>query len=76
MANEIINNIPQEVWDYLQCEAIIPYGNSNELLVIHRYDRDDYSVWFTDVDHLMDDTYGSSDRGSLFVIIDIIREVL
>ena len=33
MANEIINNIPQEVWDYLQCEAIIPYGNSNELLV-------------------------------------------
>ncbi len=44
-------------------ESIIEtdYG---DLIVITRYGVDDYGAWWTDEEHLYDDTYGSSVRGS------------
>ena len=40
--------------------------------VIQRYGVDDYGAWFTHEDHMDDETFGSSVRGSF---IDIIREI-
>ena len=48
-------------------ESIITtdYG---DLIVITRYGVDDYGAWWTDEEHLYDDTYGSSVRGSFEAI--------
>lgn len=47
--------------------------DDGSLIIITRYGQDDYGVWFTDADHLYDDTFGSSVRGSLADIIDELK---
>ena len=44
------------------------------VIVIQRYGTDDYDAWFTDKDHMDDDTFGSSVRGSFVDIVKEIRE--
>ena len=44
--------------------------------VIQRYGANDYGAWFTDKDHMDDDTFGSSVRGPLLDVIDEVREVM
>ena len=56
-------------------EAIIN-GKSGSLIVLHRYGQDDYSAWWTDKDHLNDETYGSSVRGTLMQIMDEMKDEL
>ena len=56
-------------------ESIIKV-DSGILLVIDRYDVNDYGVWWTDEKHLYDDTYGSSCRGSMESILHNIAEDL
>ena len=41
-------------------------------VVIDRYGPDDYGIWWTDKDHLYDDAFGASTRGSL---ADILHEL-
>ena len=55
--------------------AIIDIG-SDTLLVIDRYDVNDYGVWWTDKEHLYDETYGTSCRGTLEVILHNINDDL
>lgn len=54
-------------------EAILT-GKSGALLVIDRYGTDDFSVWWTDEEHLYDETYGSSVRGNLAGILNEIKD--
>ena len=49
-------------------EAIIP-GKSGDLYVVDRYGVNDYGAWRTDADHLYDETYGCSVRGTLETIM-------
>lgn len=54
-------------------EAILT-GKSGVLLVIDRYDVNDYGVWWTDAEHLYDETYGTSCRGTLESILHNIKD--
>ena len=74
--NALSVSIPQETLDRLNCETIVPFGDGSDLMVITRFGIDDYDVWFTDVNHLTDESYGSSARGSFASILDEIKEVL
>ena len=56
-------------------ESIIDIG-SDTLLVIDRYDVNDYGVWWTDKEHLYDETYGTSCRGTLETILHNISDDL
>lgn len=49
-------------------DAIIT-TDSGYVIVVDRYDVDDYGVWWTDKDHLYDDTFGCSTRGSFESIL-------
>lgn len=42
---------------------------SGDLIVIDRYGPDDFGAWWTDAEHLYDDTFGSSVRGTLEAIL-------
>lgn len=55
-------------------EAIIEV-DSDFLIVIDRYDVNDYGVWWTDEEHLYDETFGSSCRGSLDGILYELRDI-
>lgn len=52
-------------------ETIIT-GKNGSVIVVHRYGVDDFSAWFTDDNHINDEMFGYSVRGSL---IQIIREI-
>ena len=54
-------------------EAIVT-GKDNVLLVIDRYGEDDYGVWWTDEEHLYDEFYGTSCRGTLAQILSNIKD--
>lgn len=54
-------------------EAILT-GKSGVLLVIDRYDVNDYGIWWTDEEHLYDDIYGTSVRGSLEDILHELKD--
>ena len=49
---------------------------SDYLIVIDRYGTNDYGVWWTDEDHLYDDTFGSSVRGSFDGILYELKDIL
>ena len=55
-------------------ESILIYGNN--LIVIDRYGVNDYGAWVTDEEHLYDDTYGSSTRGSLESVLHDIKDCI
>ena len=50
--------------------------DSDYLIVIDRYGTNDYGVWWTDEDHLYDDTFGSSIRGSFDSILYELKDIL
>ena len=54
-------------------EAIIT-GKSGALIVIDRYGINDYGAWWTDEEHLYDDTFGSSVRGNLDGILSELKD--
>ena len=43
-------------------------------IIVHRYEIDDYSVWFTDDPN--DDSSGCSTRGSFLDIVNELKDVL
>lgn len=54
-------------------EAILT-GKSGVLLVIDRYGVNDYGVWWTDEEHLYDEFYGTSSRGTFEVLLENIKD--
>ena len=49
-------------------------GKSGSLIVINRYGIDDYSAAWTDRDHLYDESFGYSVRGTLKDILDEMKD--
>jgi len=49
---------------------------SGSIIVVNRYGADDYSAWWTDADHLDDDAFGYSVRGSLSDIMQEMKDDL
>lgn len=54
-------------------ESIIT-GKSGALIVIDRYGINDYGAWWTDKEHLYDETFGSSVRGDLGGILSELKD--
>ena len=51
-------------------------GKSGNVIVITRYNRNDYSALITDEEHLQYDSYGYSVRGTLTQILNEIKDEL
>lgn len=49
-------------------------GKSGATIVITRYGENDYSAWWTDEDHLNDETFGYSVRGSLNDVVAELKD--
>lgn len=49
-------------------------SKSGDLIVIGFHGPDDFSAWWTDANHLHDDTYGYSVRGTLEDILEELKD--
>lgn len=49
-------------------------AKSGDLIVIDFYGPDDFGAWWTDENHLRDDTYGYSVRGTLEGILEELKD--
>ena len=54
--------------------SILNAKKSGGLIVLDFYGPDDFSAWWTDKDHLYDDTFGCSTRGSLESILEELKD--
>lgn len=55
-------------------EAILKCGD--DLIVIDRYGVNDYGAWATDEEHLYDETFGTSVRGSMETVLHDIKNCI
>lgn len=55
-------------------EAIL--NKDNYVIVIDRYGVNDFGVWWTNENHMYDDTFGCSTRGSLEAILHELKDDL
>ena len=76
MKNNNMNNLPsvQEYRKYNPYTESIILGENDVVIIIDRYDIDDYGAWWTDGEHLYDETYGASCRGTFEDVIHNIKD--
>lgn len=60
--------------EYNPLTETILTGKSGALIVIDRFGPDDFSAWWTDEQHLYDETFGSSVRGDLGGILSELKD--
>lgn len=65
------------VWMELEKMPAEPVStDSLDVIVITRYGNDDYSACWTDTDHLEDETYGTSVRGTCQQVFDEVNDTI